>query len=259
MSTPEPLRFRERLKAGEHLIGTFIKSPGIHAIEILGAVGYDYVVLDAEHAPLDRGAIDVALFAARACGLAGLVRVANPVPSEILSVLDCGATGVLIPHVTSAAKARDMAAACRFRGGKRGYSGSPRAASYGAGAMWKTVDALDAQTTVIAMIEDPEALDEIDAIAAVEGIDALFIGRGDLTVAFGAASSADAVINDAVQRISAAAKKGGKAIFVMVNSPEEAAPFYQGGASGFIIASDQTFIRKGSAEALKGMRALAAS
>ena len=179
----DPPLLRRRLLAREHLIGTFVKTPTTHATEILGALGFDFVVIDEEHAPFDRMATDTALLAARAAGTAALVRVQNA--TSILSVLDCGATGVLVPHVASAARAREVAATCRYQGGRRGYSGSPRHAGYGATGMWKTVEAADAATTVIAQIEDPEALDEIDAIATVDGIDALFIGRGDLAVALG--------------------------------------------------------------------------
>ena len=114
--------FRRRFIAGERLIGTFIKTPATHPVEIIGAVGFEFVVIDEEHAPWDRVAIDGALLAARAAGTAGIVRVAEPTAAKILSVLDDGATGVLVPHVSSAAKAREIAAACRYRGGRRGFS-----------------------------------------------------------------------------------------------------------------------------------------
>ena len=79
---------------------------------------------------------------------------------------------------------REVAAACRYRGGKRGLQ--LPAAGHGGRSVWQHVDAADAEATVIAMIEDPEALDEIEAIAAVDGVHGFFIGRGDLTVAPGA-------------------------------------------------------------------------
>jgi staphyloferrin B biosynthesis citrate synthase len=252
MNPPETSLFRTRLQRGDQLVGSFIKTPTLHATEILAQVGYDFIVIDAEHAPLDRSQIDIMLFAARACGIAGLVRVQNA--SEILSVLDCGAAGVLVPHVFCADKAREVAEASRYRQGKRGYSGSTRSSSYGAGAVWKTVEQQDAQTTVIAMIEDPQAVDEIEAIAKVDGIDAFFIGRGDLTVAYGAPKNDAPVIVEAVQRIAAAARSGGKAVAVMVNSAEEAAAFRAHGATAFIVSSDQGFMRKAAAAALAGFR-----
>src|SRR5207245_2740228 len=116
-----------------------------------------------------------------------------------------------------------VARAARYRGGRRGYSGSPRAARYGGTPMWKHVDAADAATTVIAMIEDPEALDEIDAIAQVDGLDGVFIGRGDLTVALNAPANDAPVVQRAVERISAAMRAVNKPVCVMVGNKAEAA------------------------------------
>ncbi|MFC5499269.1 HpcH/HpaI aldolase/citrate lyase family protein [Caenimonas terrae] len=246
--------FRDRLRRGDTLVGSFVKTPTLHATEILAQVGYDFVVIDAEHAPLDRSHIDVMLYAARAGGIAGLVRV--PAISDILSALDCGAVGVLVPHVDSPERAREAAAASRYRNGRRGYSGATRSSNYGGGSVWSNVDAQDAQTTVIAMIEDPQAVEQIEAIAAVDGIDAFFIGRGDLTVAYGAGRADDPVIVDAVRRISDAGRAAGKAVVVMVNGPEEAAGFEAMGASAFIVSTDQGLLRRAATAALAGLKAL---
>lgn len=253
----DPTAFRSRLLAREHLIGSFVKTPTTHATEILGAVGFDFVVIDEEHAPFDRVATDAVLLAAKATGIAALVRVQSP--ASILSVLDCGATGVLVPHVATPDRARETAAACRYRGGHRGYSGSPRHAGYGATGMWTTIEAADTATTVIAQIEDPEALDEIDAIAAVDGIDALFIGRGDLAVALGAKSSDAPEVRSAVERIGKAARAVGKPVCVFVGGQEEASWLQVQGATAFVVASDQGFIRKAGAQALMEIRSLEAS
>jgi staphyloferrin B biosynthesis citrate synthase len=207
-------------------------------------------VIDEEHAPFDRVAIDAALLAARAAGTAGIVRVAEPSPAKLLAVLDDGATGVLVPHVSSLAKARDVAAACRYRGGRRGFSNSPRAGGYGTLGMWDHVKAADTTVTCIAMIEDPEALDEIDAIVAVDGLDGVFIGRGDLTVAFGAADAGAGEVRSACERITAAAGKAGKPVCVMVGGAKEAASFRAMGASAFIVGSDQAFLRQAAQKVL---------
>lgn len=248
--------FRRRFSSGQHVVGSFIKTPTTHATEIFGALGYDFVVIDEEHAPFDRAMTDVVLLAARASNLAGIVRVSSDDPAKILSVLDCGAAGVLVPHVASVEKAQAVAAAARYRGGKRGYSGSPRAGGYGATPMWSLVEEQDASVCTIAMIEDPEALDRIDAIAAVDGIHGLFIGRGDLTVALGAKSSADPVVRDAVTRIIAAANKVRKPVCVMVASAAEAKDFADLGASAFIISSDQSQMRRAAAQSLTDFKKL---
>src|SRR5258708_4111633 len=178
-SRPSPVEFRARFAAGEQLVGTFIKTPTSHGIEILGDLGYDFVVIDEEHAPFDRVSIDVGILAARASGTAGFVRVAAPTADNILSVLDCGATGVLVPHVSSVAKAKEIVAASRYRGGRRGFSGSPRAGRYGGAGMAQHIEAQDKTVTVIAMIEDPEALDPIAAIPALRAPHHFLICRAD--------------------------------------------------------------------------------
>jgi 2-keto-3-deoxy-L-rhamnonate aldolase RhmA len=251
--------FRQRLLARRHLVGTFIKTPTVHATEIVGAAGFDFVVIDEEHSCFDRVATDAVLLAARAVGTAGLVRVARSDASNLLSVLDCGATGVLVPHVASAEKARDVAASCRYRGGRRGYSGSVRAAGYGGTPMWSYIDQADVAVTVIAQIEDPEALDEIDEIAAVDGIDALFIGRGDLTCAMGAKANDAPEVRAAVERIARAARAAAKPVCVFVGGLAEATWLKQEGATAFVVSSDQGFMRRAAAQALKEISGLATS
>ncbi|WP_210317141.1 HpcH/HpaI aldolase family protein [Oryzicola mucosus] len=257
--TEDKTGFRQRFRSGDHLVGTFVKTPVTHVIEIIGAVGFDFVVIDEEHAPWDRVTIDAALLAARASGTAGIVRVAEPTPSKILSVLDDGAAGVLVPHVYSAKKAQEIAAACRYRGGKRGFSNTTRAGGYGAVGLWDHVAAGDENVTLIGMIEDPEALDEIDAIVATEGLDGVFIGRGDLTVAMGAASTDAPEIKNACTRIIAAARNAGKPVAVMVGTAEEAARFREMGASAFIVSSDQTFMRQAAMRAFADVAAVGRS
>jgi 2-keto-3-deoxy-L-rhamnonate aldolase RhmA len=120
--------------------------------------------------------------------------------------------------------------------------------------MWRHINESDANTVVIVQIEDPEALDEIEIIAAVDGIDALFIGRGDLTAAFGDESKDPPRVREAVEQICAAAKKASKPICVYVGSDAEAAWLKSLGATMFVISSDQGFLREGAARALASIR-----
>ena len=248
--------FRERFVNHEMLVGTFIKTPTTHATEILGLAGFDFVVIDEEHAPFDRAQTDMILLAARAVSIAGLVRVPSLSPSSILSVLDCGAEGVLVPHIDSPEKARELVAACRYRGGIRGFSPSSRAASYGKIPTWQQVDAADAAVAAIAMIEDPTGVESIEAIAEVEGLDGFFIGRGDLTVAYGAPDRKAPVICEAVTRILAAARRTGKSVCVMTDSSAEASEFTAQGVSSFIVSSDQGLMKKAAQSVLNDFSVL---
>lgn len=238
--------------AGDKLVGTFLKTPTSHATEIVASLGFDFVVIDQEHAPFDRTTTDIALMAARGSNIPALVRVSGP--DSILSVLDCGATGLLIPHVASVAYAREVAGMCRYRGGRRGYATSTRAGGYTAVPMWQHIRASDETVTVIAQIEDPEALDQIDAIAAVEGIDSLFIGRGDLTAAFGDETPSPPAVRTAVEKIAAAARKVNKPVSVYVGGKPEAEWLRGQGATTFIFNSDQGFLRQAASKGLAEMR-----
>lgn len=250
--------FRQRLLAGEVMLGTFIKTPTVHTTEIVGAAGFDCVVIDQEHAPFDRTTTDLLLLAARAAGTSALVRVPAKSSEWTLAALDDGAQGVVVPHVDSVQDARAAVAAARYRGGQRGFSNSPRAGRYGAASMWEHVDAADATTAVIVMIESPTAVDHVEAIAAVEGVDALFIGRGDLTVSFGAPSVDAAPIRSAVERIAAAARTHGKALCVHAGRLDAAEfRWLRGlGVTCFVVSSDQGMLQSAAKDVLTQFREL---
>ena len=110
--------------------------------------------------------------------------------------------------------------------------------------MWAHVDRQDAEVTVLAMIEDPEALDHLDAIFAVDGLDGAFIGRGDLTVALGSKGLDSPQTQAATEAILAAARRANKPCCIMVASAAEAQAWMKLGASAFIVFSDQGFLRQ---------------
>ena len=237
------------------MLGTFIKSPGVQAIEVLGDVGLDFVVIDAEHAPFDRTSIDLAVLAARASGIDALVRVENT--AAILTALDCGATGVMVPHVSSAKIAQDVVDACRYRPGRRGFTNSSRAGKYGRLGLTAHIEANDPRTTIIAMLEDPEALGHIDAIVAVDGIDAFFLGRGDLTVALGEASADAASVRDAIARFVKAVTAAKKPLCAFIGNTAEVAVLRALGVTTFIVSSEQGLLRQAATAELTKFAALA--
>ena len=238
---------KDRIAAGEALLGTFLKTPSPILVEVLATCGLDLVCLDAEHAPFDRGDLDLCIMAARAGGLPVLVRTQTAAPEHILNALDCGADGVLLPHIRSAAEAAAAAIAAAYGPGGRGYAGSSRAARYGLAPMGEHRAASAARTVVIAQIEDVAALDEIDAIAATPGIDALFVGRIDLTVALDAASPDAPEVIAAVDRILAAGAAAGRPIGMFVPRNEDVAGWRDKGARLFLQGSDHAFLRAGAA------------
>lgn len=243
--------FRRRLLAQEVLVGAFQKTPSSIVSEVLGLTALDLVCLDTEHAPFDRLELDACIFALRAAAKPCLVRVASASPAAILNALDCGASGIVAPHIHSARQAMELAAAARYGRGGRGYAGSSRAAGYTTKPMAAHKADSDRSTVVIAQIEDVEAVEAIDEIAAVDGIDCLFIGCIDLTVALGADSPSDAAVVEAMRKVCAACCAKGRAVGMYLPDVSEAPKWRNEGVSLFLSASEHTFILQGAARLME--------
>ena len=236
--------FRSRILNRQHVLGTFVKLPTPHVVEIVGQVGFDFVIIDREHSPLDRAAIDIACLAARATNIAAIVRVSDV--GNILSALDSGATGVMVPHCDSPERARQIAAACRHRGGSRGFATTTRAGSYGGALREQHIAEQDATVTCIAMIEDQAALAHLEEIAAIKGIDAFFIGRGDLTAALGVEG-----MNAAVKQITDVARAANMPTVALVSGRDDARAMRDLGVAAFVHSNDQNLLKTAAAQALK--------
>jgi len=241
------MTFKQRIAGHEPMLGTFVKTPHPHIVEVLASTGLDCLCLDAEHAPFDRRDLDLCILAARAASMPVIVRPPSSAHEQILNALDCGADGVLVPHVRSAEEARAVAKAAHYGAGGRGYAGSSRAAGYGSIAIPDHLAKSAARSVVIAQIEDLEALDEIEAIAAVEGIDALFIGRIDLTIALNCTDPDDPKVVEALDLIIAAAKNSGRPVGMFTSKPTDAAIWRDKGVSLFLLGSDHGFLKSGAA------------
>lgn len=240
------MTLRSRLHDDHLLVGTWVKTPHPHVVEVLAHSTLDLLVLDAEHAPFDRRDLDACILAARAGGKPVLVRPPSAAPEQLLNALDLGADGIIVPHIRSADEARAIVAACHYGPGGRGFAGSTRAAAYTTLGMAKHRVAAR-EVSVIAQIEDVEGVDAIDAIAAVAGLDALFVGRADLTIAYGVDTPDDAVVVAAVERICAAGRAAGMPVGMFLARTADVPHWRAAGASLFVLQSDQEFLLKGAA------------
>ena len=238
-----PSTFRARLAARRSLVGAFVKTPSHQVVEVLALGGLDAVVIDTEHAPFDAGRLDAMLAVAHLARFPCLVRVAEPSRLLVQQALDGGATGVVVPHVDSAARARDVVRWCRFGEGGRGYSGSTRAAGWGTRSIADVLSEAAATTTVIAQIEDPVALDELDEIAAVDGLDALFVGVADLTVGLGCTDTLHPWVSAAVDAIVRAASAADVPVAAFATDAQDEARWRERGATFVLSGTDQSRLR----------------
>ncbi|MBV9877286.1 MAG: hypothetical protein JO025_21335 [Verrucomicrobia bacterium] len=253
------MTFKQRLLAREALIGTWIKSPSRTVAEVLSKTGIDLLCLDAEHAPFDREAIDAAILPCRASGKPVLVRTRSSAAVEILNALDCGATGVLLPHVRNREEATRAATAAHFGPNGRGYAGSTRAADFATKKMAEHLRDSTATTTVIAQIEDEEGVNDAEEIASVQGIDALFIGWNDLMVVHESTDSSDERVVQAAARVAFAAIKANKAVGMFVPNVAMVPEWIKTGVTFFLLESDQVFLLKGAESLISAFRSKTAS
>jgi len=251
LQKPAYSAFRQRLLGREHLLGTFLKLPSTQPVEIFGEAGFDFVVIDQEHAPLGRAEVDLIVLASRASNVTPLVRVGDTSDASVLQSLDCGAMGIMFPHVVSVDKAKAIVSSCRYAGGSRGFAGMTRAGRWGAAPGPQHMRDQDSRIAVIAMIEDVAAVEHAGAIAAVEGVDALFVGRGDLTAAFGDDPAAKDKVAKLTERIAAAARSAGKPLMVLASSKADADTMRGLGATAILVASDHNFLKSAATAALK--------
>lgn len=213
MPAPEN-RLKQKLRARQTSIGAWLNLGSGPVAEMAAGAGFDWCVIDGEHGPFDVTVIRDQLIALRAGGCDAVVRVPTDARWVIKQVLDLGAQSILVPMVDTADQARAVVAATRYPpNGTRGVGASVARAS-GYGAYTDYARTADSQIAVIVQVETREALRNIDAIAAVDGVDAVFIGPADLAADMGylgqnTAPAVTEAIDQAIKRIHAAGKASG--------------------------------------------------
>ncbi|SDW30841.1 HpcH/HpaI aldolase family protein [Litoreibacter albidus] len=234
--------FKAKLVAKEPLLGTFIKTPHPIIIEIMAHAGFDFLVIDAEHAPFDRTTIDMMLIAARAEGCPIIVRVPTSSPDWVLNILDAGAAGIMVPHVETAAQAQALAQSVTYGPGGRGFAGTSRAAEYARRPLAEHLARARDEVSLICQIEDPDGVINHAEIAAVDGVDALFIGRADLAVSHGYSDFFAPEVADMTTEILG---NTDTATGLYCPPTEELGPLQAVGGSLFVVGSEHSLMTSG--------------
>lgn len=250
------MEFRDRMLSGEILAGTFVKSPVVDVVEVLTKSDLDFICLDAEHSPWGRESLNACLAVTRAIGFPTLVRVTAGTPELILQALDAGALGVVVPHVDNVEKAQAVAKSARFGNGGRGYAGSTRWAGFATRPMAEVLAQSKRETVVIAQIEEPEGVEVAAEIAAVDGIDGLFVGPADLSVAYGKTDTNSEELRAALSRVGQAAKTNAKAFMTFVPNAAKAAEWREFGLTMFFVASEHAMMLSAANSEAEGIHAL---
>ncbi len=243
-------KVKEILKRGEVVIVPEINrifSPKI--VEILGLLNYECVWIDMEHSDLSLEKLSDMVVAARGTDMDVIVRIAKGGYTSVIQPLEIGATGLVLPHCMSVDEAREFVRMAKFAPmGLRGI-GAGRDSEYGLANLNEYIEKANKETLLIAQVEDKEAVDEVDGIAGVEGIDVLFIGPVDLSQSYGITGQLDhPIIRQAIEKVAIACKKHGKSWGLPVEQGERMRKILDKGARFLNCASEMNILLKGFKE-----------
>jgi 4-hydroxy-2-oxoheptanedioate aldolase len=232
---------RSRLSAGEACHGVWCQLPGAGTAGLLAGTGADFVVLDLQHGALGEAELPGVTAAVVAAGSVPLVRTRSAHVADVGRALDLGAHGVVVPSVLDAGHARDVVASCRY-----GPSGTRSIGRLSGGSD---------QPLVVVMVETAGALDDLDAILAIDGLDGVYVGPGDLSLSLGRADEGSRDhVRGVVSSIVARAVAAGVPVGVHAFTGTEAAAYAAEGATIVTAATDTTALRAAVQEHLRVAR-----
>ncbi len=249
--------FKELLAANQVALGAQLRLGTPAIAELFAAAGYDFLVIDGEHAPQTPVGIQAQLHAMQGYACTPIVRFGRNDPDEIRLALDIGAGGVLIPLIKTAAEAEKTVAACRYPpAGTRSY-GPSRAHRYGFDKDYFPRSQPD--LAVMFIIETAEAVEAIDEIVAVDGLDVVVMGTADLSIALGVPlETTHPMVEAAIDKVIAAANRVGKptAIGYEANKPELMRARIAQGARVMLASGDEWMLNAACQAVVSGVAAL---
>jgi 4-hydroxy-2-oxoheptanedioate aldolase len=251
---------RERIRRGEAVAGVFVSIESPTTVELLALAGVDFVVLDSEHYPIEPSLAAHMFRAAEAFRVPALARIGENTQQVIAKFMDAGCLGVMMPMVNSADDARRVVSAVKYPPlGRRGLAGV-RANAYGmAGPLGEHAVAANEATLVIAQIETAEGIEHAADIIAVPGVDVVFLGPSDLSVALGVpGQSRHEKVLEVIERLARGIVAGGRVAGTIARSPEEYAYWRQRGV-GFFLTGANVLLATAAAEYVRGIRAVEAT
>jgi len=250
---------KQRLAAGEFAAGMLIRlARSGDVVRIAKSAGHDFVFLDIQHAMYSRETIANMAQTALGCGVSLLVRVRSCRDPDISVMLDCGASGIVVPDVNTADDARQAVRVCKFAPiGRRSLMTGYPTFDYKPLPPAETIKTLNANTLVVCMIETVEGIANAEEIAAVPGVDVVFVGITDLLADMGKPGAfGDPEVMRAIERVLSAAKAHGKFCGAGGDAdPTRRLEFIRQGARFFVLSSDSSYLLAAATNAAKELRA----
>ncbi|WP_173934006.1 aldolase/citrate lyase family protein [Chelativorans sp. Marseille-P2723] len=219
----EKYPLHDLLEAKQTALGLILNMACAPLVEIGSLMGFDFVMIDAEHGPIDPISAEPMIRAAELARIAPIVRVGSSRPEVVLRYLDLGVTGIMFPHIRTAKEAAEAVAAVRFPPhGKRGVAPSTNASGYGVRMPYKQyMEHANSLLLPMMIVEEPEAVENIDKILDVEGISAIVIGAMDLCTSMGYPGDPSVPeVEAAIDKVIAACKRANMPVCLAGGSQE---------------------------------------
>lgn len=250
---------KRRIKQGEFLNGCWLNLGSSLTAEIVGLSGFDWVLIDIEHGAGGEKDVLFQLQALEHTPSAPIVRVESSDRQRIHRVLDLGAEGIMCPRVNNVKEAKEVVSALHYPPqGSRGVAKMVRATGFGQNFSAYKDEARDNIVGII-QIETLEVLDHLDEIASLEGVDVMFIGPADLSMAMGIFGQFDhPQFKEAISATVNAAKKAGKASGILLFNPDDYTIYRQMGISLIACGADATFVADGARNMVQKLNVLRA-
>lgn len=251
---------KKRIKQGEAVNGCWLNLGSPVTAEIVGLAGFDWVLIDLEHGAGEEKDVLMQMQALEHTPAAAIVRVESTERQRIHRVLDAGAEGVMCPRVNDIDEARMVVSGLRYPPeGSRGVAKMIRASGFGVNFAEYSSNANDNLLGIV-QIETIAVLNQLDHIAALDGIDVLFIGPSDLSMALGIFGQFDhPLFKDALKATVDAAQKAGKATGILIFNPDDYQTYYDMGIRMIACGADAAFVADGSRNMVARLRSMRAS
>jgi 2-keto-3-deoxy-L-rhamnonate aldolase RhmA len=253
-----PESMKERLRAGHTVVGSTLSLPDPFVAEVMGAAGFDFLIIDMEHCPLSIHQLQTLLIGARAGGSPLIVRAPWNDPVWVKQILDVGADGVILPWVNSRAECEAAIAAARYPPeGIRGFG--PRRGARLAGGPKEYARTANDRILALAQIERAEAVDRLDEILTTPGLDGIMVGPADLAISMGYLNDLDnPAVEAAIRRILEACQRHGVPFGMFTGSAEKARKWVGLGGRIATVGGDLPFIDAGIVQAKREIAAMLA-
>ena len=249
-------KVKKMLKEGKAVIGTFIKLTDPSTVELISNAGFDTMVIDNEHTVMSTETMVNLIRMSDATGIVPIVRVRENSRSQILQALDAGAYGIMVPETGTKHDVQLVVERTKYAPlGKRGYSASQRSANYGNMVPKEYSELSNAETLVVVYCETMEAINNLDEMLTVDGVDVVFVGPFDLTQALGVIGEPNhPKVLEAIDMIVKKVRAAGKAAGIIAPDAEKTKQFIEQGFQLIILGSDQAFIQNLGKKYIKEIR-----